>query len=279
MLFAANAKVNLTLDIVRRRDDGFHDVKTVMRSVSLCDYIDLGVADKDSFVIKGADLPADGSNLCIKARDAFRSYTGDNAPVYIILDKRVPSQAGLGGGSSDAAAVLNLMNDVLHKNLGALELQDIAAGLGSDVAFFVKGGTALCTGRGEKIEHRGPDAPLTYMVIAKGGAGLSTPDMYRRFDASGEFDVDNGRSNAVMAAGTVIDIVRNVYNSFDAIATALCPDVAEIKSQMKQSGALCTLLSGSGSAVFGIYQDKVSADSAAEMLKSKGYFASSCLAL
>ncbi len=273
MTVFANAKINLTLFVGQKQDDGYHPVSTLMQEVSLRDVINVERADKDAFFVSDADLPTDGKNLCIKARDAFRIHTGINNPVSISLEKHIPHKAGLGGGSSDAAAVLKALDNMFDAGISCDIMLDIAAKLGSDVPFFIGGGCRLCTGRGECVSQKYGLKKLN-IVIAKGEAGLSTPEMYRQFDMSGNAVFDD-------ASFAVIDKTKEIkdalYNSFDAIAETICPDVAKIKRIMLLSGAQNAMLCGSGSAVFGIYQDAVSADNAANILRDAGFFAESCV--
>lgn len=273
MTVFANAKINLTLFVGQKQNDGYHPVSTLMQEVSLRDLINIERADKDAFFVSGANLPADGKNLCIKARDAFRTHTGINDPVSITLEKHIPHMAGLGGGSSDAAAVLKALSDLFDAGINYDEMLDIAATLGSDVPFFIGGGCRLCTGRGERVSQK-YSLEKTNIVIAKGEAGLSTPEMYGRLDASGNFISDNASFAIITKTKNIKDAL---YNSFDDIAEAICPDVAKIKRIMFLNGAQNAMLCGSGSAVFGIYPDAVSADNAACILRENGFFAESCV--
>lgn len=273
MKIFANAKINLTLFVGQKQDDGYHPVSTLMQEVSLCDVIDVERFETDKFSVVGADLPTDGKNLCIKARDAFRVHTGINTPVSIVLEKHIPHKAGLGGGSSDAAAVLKALNKLFDAEMPYDKMLDIAATLGSDVPFFIGGGCRLCTGRGERVSQKYAIKKLN-IVIAKGVAGLSTPEMYKQFDMSGNVAFDD--ISFAVIDGTK-EIKDALYNSFDIIAETICFDVAKIKRIMLLNGAQNAVLCGSGSAVFGIYPDAASADNAANILRKSGFFAESCV--
>ena len=179
----APAKVNLTLIVDARRDDGYHDVSTVMQTVGLYDTLTLtGGGSGLTMTCTDPDLPTDGSNLVLRAAALFCRELHLPAPdLHLHLQKRIPSQAGLGGGSSDAAAVLRAMRTLYAPEVSDAELERMAARLGSDVPFFIRGGTALATGRGERL------APLPrlregWFVIVKPPEGFSTPAMYRRLD-------------------------------------------------------------------------------------------------
>ena len=265
----APAKVNLTLIVGARRDDGYHDVSTVMQTVGLYDTLTLtGGGSGLTMTCTDPDLPTDGSNLVLRAARLFFAETGLPVPdLRFDLEKRIPSQAGLGGGSSDAAAVLLAMRTLYAPEVSDAELARMAARLGSDVPFFIRGGTALATGRGERL------APLPrlregWFVIVKPPEGFSTPAMYRRLD---ELPPEPHRPDGMTAAletGDVRAVAAVLCNSFER---AVPPDSAvwDIEDALRAHGALAAMLSGSGSAVFGLFDREDAARAAAEVLRAR----------
>lgn len=274
MIVLANAKINLTLFVGEKQSDGFHGISTLMQEISLCDRISIERCDSDMFFVSDSRLPADNNNLCIKALSAFRAKTGIKQSVKISLEKHIPFMAGLGGGSSDAAAVIKALDALFDTGLSYDEMTAMAATIGSDVPFFIGGGCSRCVGRGEIIAERFK-LPTLYITVAKGNAGLSTPEMYRAFDSLGT-PISDHASDKIACCDDISGIAEKIYNSFDDIACQKCPEINEIKQKMLALGALGSMLCGSGSAVFGIFADKSSSELAAEALRSDGYFAEAC---
>ena len=265
----APAKVNLTLIVGARRDDGYHDVSTVMQTVGLYDTLTLtGGGSGLTMTCTDPDLPTDGSNLVLRAAALFCQELRLPAPdLHLHLQKRIPSQAGLGGGSSDAAAVLLAMRTLYAPEVSDAELAHMAARLGSDVPFFIRGGTALATGRGEHL------APLPrlregWFVIVKPPEGFSTPAMYRRLDELAPEPPRPDGMPAALETGNVRAVAAALCNSFER---AVPPDSAvwDIEDALRAHGALAAMLSGSGSAVFGLFDREDAARAAAEVLRSR----------
>lgn len=265
----APAKVNLTLIVGARRDDGYHDVSTVMQTVGLYDTLTLtGGGSGLTMTCTDPDLPTDGSNLVLRAAALFCQELRLPAPdLHLHLQKRIPSQAGLGGGSSDAAAVLLAMRTLYAPEVSDAELAHMAARLGSDVPFFIRGGTALATGRGEHL------APLPrlregWFVIVKPPEGFSTPAMYRRLDELAPEPPRPDGMPAALETGNVRAVAAALCNSFER---AVPPDSAvwDIEDALRAHGALAAMLSGSGSAVFGLFDREDAARAAAEVLRAR----------
>ncbi len=275
MLLKAHAKINLTLDIVCKREDGYHELDTVMRTVSLCDKLEITKSDTNAFEVTGGFAPTDGSNLCIKARDAFFKYTGADGHVRIMLHKFIPSGAGLGGGSADAAAVLRGMNRLFGTHLSTAELRKIGLTLGADVPFCISGGTARCRGVGEKLSPLG-GIPSMFLVVAKGRSGLSTPSVYSMLDKSATFPTGNYTTLLVKdRAGAV----KYISNGFEMVCAKALSDIDEIKQMHLAYGAVAAGMSGSGSAVFGVYGSAEAASEAETAMRKKGLFAAACITL
>ena len=263
----AYAKVNLTLTVGARRDDGYHEVSTVMQTVDLCDTLCLTAGEGGlSMTCTDPAIPADESNLVLRAARLFFAETGRPVPdLRFELEKHIPSQAGLGGGSSDAAAVLLALRLFRAPGMPDEMLERMGAKLGSDVPFFIRGGTRRCTGRGERPQ-RLPPLRGGWFVIVKPPEGFSTPAMYRRLD---ELPPEPARPDGMTAAlesGDIRAVAAALYNSFER---AVPPDsaVRAIENALRVHGALAAMLSGSGSAVFGLFDREDTAHAAAGALR------------
>lgn len=284
----ARAKVNLTLDIIARRQDGYHDIASVMHTVALAD--EVGVAKSHgkavTLKVKGANLPEDSRNLAWRAAAAALTAArqkgfGEYAGIDVELVKRVPYEAGLAGGSSDAATALMLTNLALGSPLDAEELMGIAAGIGSDVPFLLMGGAALAQNAGDQLVCLDMKEELP-MLIAKPDAGLSTALMYRAWDERNPKGVN---ANAFEGASTdnFIDLLntkgamaalRHLHNDFEELAAIAVPEIPDLKAMMMRSGAISALMTGSGTAVYGIYEEEAAAKQAKEAIEGryKGMF-------
>lgn len=268
----AHGKLNLTLDIVGKRADGYHDLAMVMTSVSLSDTvrITLGTGKPWRVISDCGDIPQDEGNLCWKAaRLYFDAALLDPQGLCIRLTKRIPSQAGMAGGSSDAAAVLRLLNG--HYNaLTEPMLYRIALSVGSDVPYCLFGGTALAEGRGELLT-RLPDLPETLCyVLVKPDFSVSTPALFRAIDASGvQRKPDNPAMIAAIEAGDLAAVGKLLENVFAPEIVKDHPIVEEICRRLLSCGAVGAGLTGTGSVVFGIFGSDAAAGAAAEALKDR----------
>ena len=278
----AYAKINLHLDVLDRREDGFHSVRTVMHTVTLSDEITVSVKPSRKreitlSLVGGGKLPTDSRNLAYKAAETFLDATLIDAAVDIRLNKRIPVAAGLAGGSSDAAATLRALNRVYKKPLSEKRLLTIAAGLGSDVPFCLLGGTALCLGRGEIIERLQGGVDL-HLVVAIADEHVSTPVAYSRLDELyGNFAVPRSDDADEIFASLMTSInerelkTHKLFNIFENAVLPICSGAEAIKQRMLDLGATHALMSGSGPSVFGIFENAGKAELAAEALKSEGY--------
>lgn len=251
MILHANCKINLGLDILRRREDGFHDLETVMIPVlGLYDVVEVErVEGKSIFEQRGLVVDCDPEqNLCMKALRLMQRLYGVG-DVRITLDKRVPFGAGLGGGSSDATAVILAVNELFELGLSEDRLIEVAAMIGSDTAFFVRNTPQLCTGRGEKMVSI--DLPLQgkYLAIAKPDEGVSTKEAYSGVKPA----VPQVRLNELLQR-PIEEWQGNVKNDFENHIFVAHPAIAELKKAMLDAGAVYASMSGSGSAVFGIFE-------------------------
>lgn len=262
----AQAKLNLTLDVLGRRDDGYHEMRMVMQSVRLCDTVTLydavgeGVRVQSNFGF----LPADERNLAAAAAQAFWRETGHTPrPLEIRLEKQIPVCAGLGGGSSDAAAVLRALNEIEGAHLSPERLAEIGRQVGADVPYCVIGGTALAEGIGEKLTPL-PALPACHVVICKPDFSVSTPELFRHIDTvSLRCRPDTASVLRALEQGDLAGVARRMYNVFeDALPRRCAGKVSEIKRILIQNGALGAVMSGSGSAVFGLFDREDAAQGA-----------------
>ena len=253
MILHANCKINLGLDILRRREDGFHDLETVMLPVNaLYDIVEVERVEGSShFEQQGLVVDCDAEdNLCMKALRLMQRLYGVGE-ARISLDKRVPFGAGLGGGSSDATAVILALNELYGLGLSEDRLVEVAAMIGSDTAFFVRNTPQLCTGRGEKM--RPIELPLQglYLAIAKPEEGVSTKEAYAGVKPA----VPQVRLVEALKR-PIAEWQRVVKNDFESHIFAAHPAIAALKQKMLDAGAVYASMSGSGSAVFGLFSNK-----------------------
>ncbi len=252
---AAYAKLNLTLDVLGKREDGYHDLQSVMQTISVRDdiEIDVGTGKPWKLLCDKENIPCDETNLAWKAAKVYCDSLGyDPEGIEIRITKRIPSQAGMGGGSADAAAVLRALNRHYGNPLSILALAELGAGIGSDVPFCVVGGTCMCEGRGERLRKL-PDMPDCVFVIVKPEFSVSTPVLYRTLDtvAIGKRP-DNRAMESALLAGDLEKVCASVHNVMDPVVTQEHPELNYIKSLFHQYGAAAYQMTGSGSAVFAI---------------------------
>ena len=284
----AFAKLNLTLDVLDLRADGYHDIKSIMQTVSLHDdvLVDLGGegwqvhcyrellppdADENTTPeLVTCGLPQDRDNLAWKAAEAFYARTGlPREWLEIFISKRIPMQACLGGGSADAAAVLRALNRAYDAPLSIPALCELGAQVGSDVPFCVMGGTAIVEGRGELLTKL-PPAPEFFLVICKPDFSVSTPELYRKLDETFiEKRPDHKSMQLNLQKGELLGIGGSLCNVFEPIVMQEHFDINYIRSMMYTYGAYGAQMTGSGSAVFGIYDSFEYATVACTMLKDK----------
>ena len=267
----AYAKLNLTLDVLGKREDGYHDLQSVMQSISVRDdvEIDLGTGKPWALHCSMEGIPEDETNLAWKAAKVyFDTIKKDPNGLEIRIQKRIPSGAGMGGGSADAAAVLRALNHHYGEPLSILALAELGAQVGSDVPFCVLCGTAMVEGRGERL-RRLPDIPDCIFVIVKPDFSVSTPELYQKIDSVAiARRPDNKAMESALLAGDLEKVVENVYNVFDPVVTADHPELNYIKSLFNQYGAVGYQMTGSGSAVFAIVSEFEVAAVLCNMLKA-----------
>lgn len=283
----ANAKINAYLNIQSRREDGYHNIVSVMQTVSLCDLVtvDFQPAPQSRIALSvsgNGELPTDCRNLAWRAAERFLQHTNLTGAVQIMIQKHIPTCAGLGGGSADAAAVLRALNRLCGDALTVDELVEIGLTLGADVPFCIRGGTMLSTGVGEKLERVAP-MPTCTLVVAVGEEGVSTPQAYAALDEKYSFFAYPREENANVYE--LIDLWQNdalaasatcFYNIFEDVIAEENTDVDSIKRLMREGGALCAMMSGSGPSVFGVFEAQSEAEATCATLQERGYKAFVC---
>jgi 4-diphosphocytidyl-2-C-methyl-D-erythritol kinase len=266
----AYAKLNLTLDVLRKREDGYHDLRMVMQSVELCDSITLETGGDADLTVRTnvSFLPNDEHNLAALAALQFREATGKGwNGLAIGIQKRIPVCAGMGGGSSDAAAVLRALNTLTGANLSPERLAELGSRVGSDVPYCVVGGTALAEGRGELLTLL-PPLPDCHIVICKPKFFISTPELFSRINcAKLRCRPDTAGFIAALEAGDLGGVARRLFNVFEDVLPARhAVEIAEIKNVLVCCGALGANMSGTGPTVFGIFDDEERAKAAHAVL-------------
>jgi 4-diphosphocytidyl-2-C-methyl-D-erythritol kinase len=268
------AKINPVLEVLFQRPDGFHELALVFQAVALFDELSFSEVREGvrfSVLHSPEPLATNDSNLVVKAAKLFlKEVLKDSRGVSIELKKRIPIAAGLGGGSSDAAATLRGLDWLFGTKVAEERLAEMGARLGSDVPFFLSGGTALGKGRGETITPW-PKAVELPVVLVKPMEGLSTPDVYR----SGKAVMTSGDKakafQELLRKGDLGGIAGNLFNGLEPAALALMPEIGEIKKQLLDAGALGALVSGSGPTVFALAETQEKAEHAAWKLEGEGW--------
>jgi len=250
LVLRAAAKVNLTLEVLGKRADGYHEIATVMQAVDLSDRVILDNADDLELRSGSAQVPTDASNLAWRAAAVLKEAAGTRAGVHIELDKRIPVAAGLGGGSTDAAGVLLGLNRLWRLNWPLERLDEVAATLGSDVPFFLRGGAALATGRGEKVESL--RARSMALVLVNPRFPASTAEMYGRLTPAMYSDGAATRTLVGFLGRSAARVAATLYNGMETAAAAVFPQIVQMRAALLAAGALGALMSGSGPTVFGV---------------------------
>lgn len=267
----AYAKLNISLDVTGRRPDGFHDMLMVMQTVSMCDEVTVELHDGESYAESNLHfIPGDERNLAVRSATAFFEAGGiKGVGAHIKLAKNIPVCAGMGGGSADAAAVLRALNRLTGEKFSTEELETIAASVGSDVAFCVSGGTCLASGRGEKLIKL-PPMPDCGIVITKPEFSISTPELFRKLDSVKlRCHPDTDGLIAAINNGDLHGVALRMYNVFEDVPDRRMKSIAAIKSRILDTGALGAVMTGTGSAVFGVFESMDDAKAAAAKLSGE----------
>ena len=263
----AYAKVNLFLDITGRLPNGYHELNTVMQQVELCDNVTVSVKDGNGIAVSCdvKDIPCDERNIAFRAAEAFLRKTGIEAEISIDIEKRIPIMAGLGGSSADGAAALIALNRLYDGVLNSSELEKLGAALGADVPFCIRGGAAICKGIGDKMQSIGGLVDNCFLVIVKPDFQCDTAEGYRLYDRQpvtekGDFD---GFLRALKSG--VAETGKKLYNVFERLYRD--ERIERLKNELIKAGASGACLTGSGSAVFGIFDGREKAERAQVQLQ------------
>lgn len=272
ILIEAMAKVNLGLDVLRRREDGYHEVRMIMQTVDLCDDLLFERTKQQGIVIETSQdgVPTDERNLVYKAADLLMNKYGVTGGLRVKLKKRIPMAAGMAGGSTDAAAAFVAVNELFELGLDRQELMELAVKVGADVPYCIMGGTALAEGIGEKLKAL-PDAPECTLLIAKPDIDVSTKFVYENLhaDTLKEHPDIDGMLNAIYEQN-LEGVAERLGNVLESVTVLEYPVIQELKDWMRAHGAENALMSGSGPTVFGIYREKSEALIACEALRKTG---------
>lgn len=276
------AKLNLSLDVAERREDGYHNMVMIMQTVSLHDDVtvsltsEAGVRARSNFSF----IPGDERNLAVRAAQRLLETVGrPERGVLIDLQKNIPVGAGMGGGSSDAAAVLRALNRLLGAPLSVAELEVLAASVGSDVPFCVAGGTALATGRGERLSPL-PPVPDCIFVVCKPSFSVSTPELFKKLDQTGtHHHPDTAGLLRALEQRDLRSLCRRMYNVFEDVGDRRLRAVSAIKSALLDFGALGAVMTGTGSAVFGVFPPEADAAPICTRLRQEYGFCEPALAV
>lgn len=262
----APAKINLLLRVLRKRPDGYHDLASVMQQISIYDELTYSLRPEGIFLqCPGTDLPTNEDNLIYRAAQALFHYTGYKAGVEIVLTKHIPSAAGLGGGSSDAATTLMAINDLCSFGLGKTDLMKLGAKLGADVPFFIFGRVAWAAGIGDQLQTL-PVLPQLNLVLINPAFPLSTKTVYENLNLTLTKKKNNYSIPRFYALG---DVVRELHNDLESVSLQMYPGLNDFKQMLIEEGALGALMSGSGPTLFGIFADEKSAKEARDAISRK----------
>lgn len=253
----APAKINLSLDVLGKRNDGYHDVEMIMTTIDLSDRIELTTLEENCIRVSlwSRYVPNDERNLAYKAAFALKNKYNITKGVHIKIEKEIPVSAGLGGGSTDAAAVLRGLNELWNLRIPLDEIAQLGAEIGTDVPFCVYGNTGIARGRGEIIEKL-PSPPSCWVILAKPDIGVSTRTVFQRIDMQA---VGHPNTTAIIKAlhrADFMEMCDNVGNALEDITMTLYPEVKRIKNKMLEAGAQGVSMSGSGPTIYGLVQQE-----------------------
>lgn len=273
----SSAKINLTLDVLNKLPNGYHEVKMIMQTVTLSDLVIVDKVPHGLHISTNSRfIPRDSKNIAYKAAMQFFDVAGISGGAKIFIRKNIPVSAGLAGGSGNAAAVLCALNVLYGMPLDEAELLKIALSLGADVPYCMIGGTCLAEGIGEKLTPITPLPPLPVLLV-KPPVSISTAEIYKRIDAEPSLTrPDTGSALAAIEKKDYDALFSAMKNVMEPVTAKMCPQIAEITDKMKELGAKAALMSGSGPTVYGIFEDNISAKNACDIFSQKytqSYFA------
>ena len=252
----AYGKINLSLDITGKREDGYHMVRMVMQTVDIYDKLYMEMTEEPDIKLTTniPFVPCDSSNIVYKAVDLIRREYDIKEGVFIKLRKAIPVSAGMGGGSADAAAALKGMNRLFNLKISREKLKEYGAILGADVPYLIDGGTALCEGIGEVLTQITPP-PASKLLIVKPKAGASTRHVYEAYDSKERtYHPDTDAMISAFETGDLRAVAASLGNVLEEVTAAECPLIKYIEKKMLEGGALGAIMSGSGTSVFGLFE-------------------------
>jgi 4-diphosphocytidyl-2-C-methyl-D-erythritol kinase len=272
----APAKINLSLDVLGRRDDGYHTVEMVMQTIGLCDYINLQPRTDGKILVRCThpNIPTPQENIAYKAASLLKKITENNRlGATITIVKNIPLAAGLGGGSADAAAVLKGLNELWDLRLSPMELAQAGLQLGADIPFCLMGGTALAQGIGEVLQPL-PSPPPFWVVLLKPNVGVSTADVYKRFNEASVLRRPNNHNLvSALTAGSQEAIYQAMANVLESVTFSLLPVLGDLKQRAMEYGAFASQMTGSGPTIFALAADSSRAEAIYNGLKDQVDFA------
>lgn len=256
IIIESYGKINLGLDVLYKRQDGYHELNTIMQQIDLSDTLTLSEIKEDIVLeCNEKDLPLDSTNLVYRAWKKIQEKTGINRGIQIGIHKKIPIAAGLAGGSSNAAMVLKGLNELWQLNLSEEELKQMGVELGADVPYCIMGGTALAQGIGEKLTKLKSFGGKNILLVNP-GISISTDDVYKNLKLSNKPKLDTEKIISFMEKEDLKSLGENIINVMEEVVIKQHPIISEIKKDMMKSGALGSLMSGSGPTIFGLYEDK-----------------------
>lgn len=265
------AKINLGLRVGDKRPDGYHDIETVFQTISLADELTFEAGETLVLASDDPSMPTDGNNIIVKAAALLSERAGLKAGASIFLKKRIPSPGGLGGGSSNAAVTLLALNYLWEMNFSIAELASIGSGLGADVPFFLTGGTAKGSGRGDMIESIAEEFSSPGMVIVTPDVAISTSQAYRLIAEYNltKIKADNNLNVCRFGAGALVPSAATLINDFENPIFALYPEISDVKHWLLDNGASAAVMSGSGASVAGFFDNEETRQTAMKALGQK----------
>lgn len=270
----AYGKINLSLDVLGRRENGYHEVSMIMQTVGIYDTISLSKIDGDGIRLTAStkELPLDDNNIVYKAIRLIKEEYGIETGVSVHIEKQLPIAAGMGGGSADAAATLRGMNRLFNLELNETELEELGLKLGADVPFLIRGGIALAEGIGERLTELEP-FPECALLIVKPKLGVSTKEVYEAFDSLSEVkhpDIESVVKG--LGKSSLCDIVKDLGNVLEEVTVRKHRIISEIKQLLLENGAVFSMMTGSGPTVFGVFESEKEAEEAKLVLKKQNGF-------
>lgn len=265
------AKINLSLDVIGKRPDGYHELRMIMQTVDICDLITVSLNDNGNITVysDNKNVPLGEDNIVYKAAKLFFDKLGKTFGAEIEIKKNIPMGAGMAGGSADAAGTLKALNVLTDKPFSDEELEVMGKKIGADVPFCIRGGCCLCEGIGEVLTPL-PEMKGVYLAVAKPEFSVSTPWVYKNLKLSEEsIHPETDKLISALEAGEYEVFNEFSGNTLESVTAGEYPEIAEYESLMKENGAFFSMMTGSGPTVFGLFKDKKNADSAASVLREK----------